>query len=105
MGSVTLRFYCTSEVCMLYCPFADATRVLCPKFIEIGSGSGQKWQKSWKLHNRKGYVELLSVPAPFTLRLLLLAGINFSVLVVCCIWQVCTCIILAFFDEFLIDYK
>ena len=37
-----------------------------------------------------------------TLRLLLLAGTNFSVLVVCCIWQV---FILAFFDEFLIDYK
>ena len=39
---------------------------------------------------------------PVTLRLLLLAGTNFSVLVVCCIWQV---FILAFFDEFLIDYK
>ena len=34
-----------------------------------------------------------------TLRLLLLAGTNFSVLVVRCIWQV---FILAFFDEFLI---
>ena len=37
-----------------------------------------------------------------TLRLLLLAGTNFSVLVVYCIWQV---LILAFFDEFLIGYK
>ena len=37
-----------------------------------------------------------------TLRLLLLAGTNISVLVVRCIWQV---FILAFFDEFLIDYK
>ena len=38
----------------------------------------------------------------YTLRLLLLAGTNFSVLVVCCIWQV---FILAFFNVFLIDYK
>ena len=38
----------------------------------------------------------------YTLRLLLLAGTNFSVSVVCCIWQV---FILAFFDEFLINYK
>ena len=41
------------------------------------------------------------------LRLLLLAGTNFRVLVVCCIWQV---LILAFFKKmisyvFLIDYK
>ena len=37
-----------------------------------------------------------------TLRLLLLAGTKFSVLVVYCIRQV---LILAFFDEFLIGYK
>ena len=41
-------------------------------------------------------------PLMGTIFLLLLAGTNFSVLVVCCIWQV---FILAFFNVFLIEYK
>ena len=41
-----------------------------------------------------GFCEGICNSYLYTLRLLLLAGTNFSVLVVCCIWQV---LILAFF--------